>query len=150
MDKNTITLRKLWRSKFRWLGRQPKRWGRSPEVEEGRKEQRRNPKKSPSLLCVIMFSIGIQENKTESTFHVLSTQRNYSLFTLVAQMVKNLPAIQETQVQSLDREIPWKGNGNPLQYSCLENPMDRGACSWGCKGSEMNEWLTHTHIYNSK
>ena len=21
----------------------------------------------------------------------------------------------------------WKGNGNPLQYSCLENPMDRGA-----------------------
>ena len=24
---------------------------------------------------------------------------------------------------------PGKGNGNPLQYSCLENPMDRGA--WG-------------------
>ena len=22
---------------------------------------------------------------------------------------------------------PGKGNGNPLQYSCLENPMDRGA-----------------------
>ena len=21
-----------------------------------------------------------------------------------------------------------EGNGNPLQYSCLENPMDRGAC----------------------
>ena len=21
----------------------------------------------------------------------------------------------------------WKGNGNPLQYSCLENPRDRGA-----------------------
>ena len=32
------------------------------------------------------------------------------------------------------RSIPgWgrssgEGNGNPLQYSCLENPMDRGAC----------------------
>ena len=25
------------------------------------------------------------------------------------------------------RKIPWRGNGNPLQYSCLENPMDRGA-----------------------
>ena len=24
---------------------------------------------------------------------------------------------------------PGEGNGNPLQYSCLENPMDRGA-SW--------------------
>ena len=25
------------------------------------------------------------------------------------------------------RISPGKGNGNPLQYSCLENPMDRGA-----------------------
>ena len=24
---------------------------------------------------------------------------------------------------------PGEGNGNPLQYSCLENPMDGGACS---------------------
>ena len=23
---------------------------------------------------------------------------------------------------------PGEGNGNPFQYSCLENPMDRGAC----------------------
>ena len=23
-------------------------------------------------------------------------------------------------------KIPWRGNGYPLQYSCLENPMDRG------------------------
>ena len=29
-------------------------------------------------------------------------------------------------VQSLGQEDP-PGNGNPLQYSCLENPMDRGA-----------------------
>ena len=42
---------------------------------------------------------------------------------LVAQMVMNLPAMQETQVG----KIPGEGNGNPLQYSCLENPMDRGA-----------------------
>ena len=37
-------------------------------------------------------------------------------------MVKNLPAMQETQVQS-----PGEENGNPLQYSFLEDPMDRGA-----------------------
>ena len=49
---------------------------------------------------------------------------------LVAQLVKNLPAMQETWVQT---QIPGsgrsfgEGNGNPLQYSCLENPMDRGA-----------------------
>ena len=47
---------------------------------------------------------------------------------LVAQMVKNLPAMQETQVHTLDQEYsPGERNGNPLQYSCLENPMDRGA-----------------------
>ena len=47
---------------------------------------------------------------------------------LVAQRVKNPPAMQETQVQSLGQEdSPGKGNGNPFQYSCLENSMDRGA-----------------------
>ena len=45
---------------------------------------------------------------------------------LVAQMAKHLPAMRETRVQSLDWEDPLEGNGNPLQYSCLENPMDRG------------------------
>ena len=46
-------------------------------------------------------------------------------------MVKNLPAnIGDTgdvgSIPGLDR-FPGEGNGNPLQYSCLENPMDRGA-----------------------
>ena len=44
----------------------------------------------------------------------------------VAQMVKNLPAVQETGVRSLGQEDPLvKGMANPLQYSCLENSMDR-------------------------
>jgi len=30
---------------------------------------------------------------------------------------------------------PGEGNGNPLQYSCLENPMDRGA------------WTSYIYIY---
>ena len=47
---------------------------------------------------------------------------------LVAYLVKNLSAMQETWVQSLGREdSPRKRKGYPLQYSCLENPMDRGA-----------------------
>ena len=41
---------------------------------------------------------------------------------------KNLPAMQETQVQSLGQEAsPREGNGNTLQYSCLENSRDKGA-----------------------
>ena len=46
-------------------------------------------------------------------------------------MVKNLPAnagdiIDEGSVPGLGRS-PGEGNGYPLQYSCLENFMDRGA-----------------------
>ena len=43
-------------------------------------------------------------------------------------MVKNLPAMQETQVRSLGLgSSPGEENGYPFQYSCLENSMDRGA-----------------------
>ena len=42
--------------------------------------------------------------------------------------VKNPPAMQQMQVQSLGSgRSPGGGHGNLLQYSCLENPMDRGA-----------------------
>ena len=47
---------------------------------------------------------------------------------LVAQTVKDSPVMQETWVRSLGQEDPLeKGKGYPLQYSCLENSMDRGA-----------------------
>ena len=49
------------------------------------------------------------------------------LASLVAQLVKNLPAIWETWVRSPGRS-PGEENGNALQYSCLENSMDGGAC----------------------
>ena len=43
-------------------------------------------------------------------------------------MVKNQPANAGNagSVAGLGR-FPGEGNGNPLQYSCLGNPMDRGA-----------------------
>ena len=58
-------------------------------------------------------------------------------------MVKNLPhnARDLGLIPGLGRS-PGEGNGNPLQYSCLENSMDRGAgrvtvSPWGSK-----EWDT--------
>ena len=51
----------------------------------------------------------------------------YQWTSLVAQMVKNLLAMWEIWVRSLGWEdSPGGGHGYPLQYSCLENPMDRG------------------------
>ena len=42
-------------------------------------------------------------------------------------MVKNPRAMQETGFNSGLGICPGGGHGNPLQYSCLENPMDKGA-----------------------
>ena len=62
-------------------------------------------------------------------------------------VVKNSPPMQEMWIWSshgLGRS-PGEGNGNPLQYSCLGNPMDRGA--WRAivhgvaKESDTTEWL---------
>ena len=68
---------------------------------------------------------------------------------LVAQMVESACSAGD---QGLIPELgmfPREGNGNPLQCSCLENPMDRGAW-WttvhgDCKESDTTEWLSHTH-----
>ena len=46
---------------------------------------------------------------------------------LVAQRLKCLPAMREMgSVPALGRS-PGEGNCNPLDYSCMENPMDGGA-----------------------
>ena len=55
----------------------------------------------------------------------------------MAQTVKNLPTTQETWVPSLGQEDSLgEGNGNPLQDSCLGNPVDRsleGYSPWGLR-----------------
>ena len=70
-------------------------------------------------------------------------------------MVTNLPAnagrAQDAgSIPGLGRS-PGRGNGNPLQYSCLGNPMDRGAWWWasprGHKELDTTEQLTHTHTH---
>ena len=66
---------------------------------------------------------------------------------LVAQTVKNLPALQKTWVQSLGQEdSPREGNDNPLQYSCLENPNGQrsleGYSQWALKESDTTEQLS--------
>ena len=67
---------------------------------------------------------------------ILVVPLNLLRASLVTQVVKNLPAIQETGVQFLcQKDPPGEGNGNPHQYSCLENSTDRGAWqAWGFPG----------------
>ena len=48
-------------------------------------------------------------------------------------------------------KTPWEGNGNPLQYSCLENSMDRG--SWQATVHGVTDWdmteYVHAHIHTT-
>ena len=62
----------------------------------------------------------------------------YSWASLVAQLVKNLPAMRETWVQSLG----WEEDPlHPLQYFCLENSMDYPR---GCKELDTTEQLSRS------
>ena len=65
-------------------------------------------------------------------------------------MVKNPPAKAEdlSSIPGSGRS-PGEGNGYPPQYSCLENPMDRGAwqAPWVCKESDVTEQVTQ-HFLN--
>ena len=61
-------------------------------------------------------------------------------------VVKNLTAnagdIRDAGLITGLGRSPGGGNGNPLQYSCLENPTERGASrlqSTGCKESDITE-----------
>ena len=52
-------------------------------------------------------------------------------------LVKNPPASARVTKDSIPgSRSPGAGNGNPLQYSCLENSMDRGACGLPSMGGK--------------
>ena len=79
-----------------------------------------------------------------------STQRRVTA-SLVAQLVKNPPTVQETWVRSLGwGRSPGEGHGSPFQYSCLENLHGQrsleGCSPRGRKESDTAERLsTHAH-----
>ena len=67
----------------------------------------------------------------------------------MVRVVKNPPAnVQNTRdaglIPTLGRS-PGVGNGNPIQYSCLENPMDRGAWRLPSMGLRKSQTRLSTH-----
>ena len=74
-------------------------------------------------------------------------------------VIKNLPACRRSGFHPWVRRCPGGGHDNPLQYSCPENPMDRGTW-WAivhgvAKGQIQLKQLstrththTHTHTHN--
>ena len=79
----------------------------------------------------------------------IMSQRAPRRSSLVPEVVKNPPAMQETLVWSLESgRFREEGNGYLLQYSCLENPMDREA--GGLPFMELQrvrqDWATNTFM----
>ena len=69
-------------------------------------------------------------------------------------MIKNLPANARDardmgSIPELGRAL-GEGNGNPLQYSCLGNPMDRGTWQAIVHGiaKSQTQLSTHSHIHD--
>ena len=74
-------------------------------------------------------------------------------------MVKNLPAnagdIRDTRSIPGSGRSPGGGHGNPVQYSCLENPMDRGTWWATVQGvvksqTQLKQLSTHARNPSSK
>ena len=74
---------------------------------------------------------------------------------LMAQLVKNLPEMQETRVQSLGWNIPWKRELQPtpvfLPGKFHGQRSLAGYSPWGGKEGHTTEWLTLSFscIYSS-
>ena len=93
-----------------------------------------------------------------NTFHTNSTQKTHTknketIFNLIEQLPSWLRWLRICLQGGRPGFDPWVGrssgeeNSNPLQYSCLEFHGQRSLVAynpWGCKESDMTEWLTHT------
>ena len=106
-------------------------------------------RESSALVWIYYFSreLKVERNgefKEEENNILVATQAKDQGFPSSA-TVKNLPANTGGARDAGSGRSPGEVNGNPLQYSCLENPMDRGA--WWTTvhriaKNGMTEWLS--------
>ena len=99
---------------------------------------------------------GVAQSQTQLKWLSSSSSNLVYRASQMSLMVKNLPAnagdIRDVgSIPGLGRS-PGRGHGNPLQYSCLENPMDRGAWQATVLGvAKSQTWLKqlcmHTSLY---
>ena len=88
-------------------------------------------------LSICEFSLSVFRKCEEVT---------YSRVSLVAQMVKNLPAMQDTRVRSLLGKIPWRREWQPTPVFLPGDSHGQGSLvgysPWGCKELDMTERLS--------
>ena len=86
--------------------------------------------------------MGSHDKNTEVVCHFLLQWTS-----LMAQIIKCLPTMQETQVQSLGQKIPWRRKWQPTPIFLSEESHGErnlvGYSPWGCKELDMTE---HAHM----
>ena len=86
------------------------------------------------------------ESKSQALERSRLTERSFPGDTVQKNLLANAGGV--SSIPGSGRS-PREGNGNPLQYSCLGNPMDRGAwwtTVYGVAELDTTEWLSlHTH-----
>ena len=126
---------------------QPRDQPRSPalQVDSLPAEKPGKPKNTGVGTLCLLQQIFLTQELNRGLLHCRRILSHWG--SLVAQLVRNLPALWETWVRSLVWEYSsGGGQGTLLQYNCLENSHAQrslaGYSPWGCKDSEMTEWLS--------
>ena len=110
-----------------------------------------------SITCFMALGRSLSLRGPDSLFFVMGRlnqmdimvpSNHYRGFPGGALVVKNLlvnagDVKNARSIPGLGRS-PGGGNGNPLQYSCLENPKDRGA-QWATTQGVTNSWIQLSH-----
>jgi len=78
------------------------------------------------LWCSSVLFVGLKGSYRGTWFIILCACVQYGLTWLLSGKESTCNAGDTGSIPGSERP-PGEGNGNPLQYSCLENPMDRGA-----------------------
>ena len=81
-----------------------------------------------------------------SNVFCIGMQVLYHWASLVAQLVKNLPAMQETWVQSLSWDPLDVGKGYPLQHFLLENSIDCIVHGVAKSWTQLSDFHFHAHV----
>ena len=104
-----------------------------------------------ALICIFLMANDVQHLSICLSFEVVQNKppQNVSLWQVdyfKPERVKTQKIPELFTAPSTD--IFGEGNGTPLQYSCLENPMDGGACRLQSMGSRRvgHDWVTSLHF----
>ena len=131
-------------------GRKQRRWSQLPGITcQTPKRAKGHRHEHKTLSCSPCSQLHSSVSAEMRSFRAL-------LHRYIGRSTQNPPAVQvdvrDAGAIPESGRSPWRGHGNPLHYSCLENPMDRGAGQATVHGAtrswtRLKQLSTHTHVY---